>query len=559
MQNDDPIPTRQSGPAAAPESIPQRRFGRRGLWIGVLLAVLAAVGLGWLAWSLTQPGVAAGASAAGPGGRPGGAAAGGPGGPAGPGAGARGGPATTVGVAVAERSDIPVTLDALGTVVPQATVRVRPQVSGVLQQVHFREGQLVRRGELLATIDPRQFEMAVQQASGQRMRDEAQLEAARVTLQRFRTLLQQDSIARQEVDTQAALVKQLEAAVVISKANEGTARLNLGYTRITSPIAGRVGLRTVDVGNVVSASDANGVALVTQLSPIDVEFSIPQDQAASLQQAAGGAPMEAKAFDRTRATVLETGSFSSLDNQVDTQTGTVRAKARFANEKQQLFPSQFVNLQLRLRTIQNAVTVPIAAVRTGANGDYVFVLRDDRTVQLRNVQRGQSMADRIQIVQGLQAGERVVTEGADRLRDGARVTLPGADPARGPAGPGAAIGPGRRPAPTDGPQPAAAAAAPASAAASQPRAQATTSASVSASASAGTAAAAPAPAARPTPEQRRRLLDSAPADPEQLERRRRFVEALDRGDPQALARWQQMQRMQQQGGAPAGGNAGPAR
>jgi multidrug efflux system membrane fusion protein len=306
-------------------------------------------------------------------------------------------------------------------------VRVRPQVNGVLTQVMFQEGQSVKRGQLLATIDPRPFEMALQQAVGQRMRDEAQLAAARVTLTRFETLLKQDSIARQEVDTQAALVKQLEAAVVISKANEGTARLNLGYTRIVSPISGRVGLRTVDVGNVVGTSDTNGVALITQLSPIDVEFAIPQDQAASLAQQTGRAAMQARALDRTRSNVLETGTFSSLDNQVDTQTGTVRAKARFANDKGQLFPSQFVNVQLQLRTIEGAVTVPLAAMRTGTNGDYVFVLKEDRTVQLRTVQRGQATADKVQVLSGLQPGERVVTEGADRLKDGARVTLPGRD------------------------------------------------------------------------------------------------------------------------------------
>jgi multidrug efflux system membrane fusion protein len=396
--------------------------------LGSLVALLIVAGVAWLAWDLTR--TPAPASPLAPGSRPGVAAPGG----AAPGA-SRGGPPTTVGVALAERTDIPITLEALGTVVPQATVRVRPQVSGVLQQVLYKEGQVVRKGDVLATIDPRQFEMALQQATGQRMRDEAQLDAARVTLQRFQTLLRQDSIARQEVDTQAALVKQLEAAVVISKANEGTARLNLGYTRIVSPISGRVGLRTVDVGNVVGTSDTNGVALITQLSPIDVEFAIPQDQAAALAQQTGRAAMQARALDRTRSTVLETGSFSSLDNQVDTQTGTVRAKAHFANDKGQLFPSQFVNVQLRLRTIEGAVTVPLAAVRTGTNGDYVFVLKEDRTVQLRNVQRGQATADRVQIVSGLQVGERVVTEGADRLRDGARVMLPaqdGAAPADGP-------------------------------------------------------------------------------------------------------------------------------
>ena len=426
---------------------PGRRISRRASVIGTLIALLIVAAVGYLAWRLTRPeapasapGAAGRAAGAGPAGAP---AAGRPGGGRG-----GGGAATTVGVAVAEQASIPVLLEALGTAVPQATVRVRPQVSGVLQQVLFKEGQDVRRGDLLATIDPRQFELALQQASGQRMRDEAQLEAARVTLQRFRTLLRQDSIARQEVDTQEALVKQLEAAVVISKANEGTARLNLGYTRISAPIAGRVGLRTVDVGNVVNASDANGVALITQVAPIDVEFAVPQDQAAVLQRSTG-APMPVQALDRTRSTVLDSGVFASLDNQVDVQTGTVRAKARFANAQQQIFPSQFVNVRLQLRSIENAVMVPVAAVRNGPAGDFVFVLNEDRTVSVRPVTRGQATVDKVQIATGLKVGERVITEGADRLRDGSRVTLPGDAPgAGGPRGarPGAtpAAGAGRR-------------------------------------------------------------------------------------------------------------------
>jgi len=415
----DPKPPYDSQAPLAEAEPPRRRISRRATLIGSVIAILVVGGLGWLAWQLTHPEAPAVAE----------------GGRAGAGGGRRGA-ATTVGMAVAERIDIPIVIDALGTVVPQATVRVRPQVAGVLQQVLYKEGQMVRKGDLLALIDPRQFQMSLQQASGQRMRDEAQLEAARVTLQRFRTLLQQDSIARQEVDTQTALVKQLEAAVVMSKANEGTARLNLGYTRIVAPIGGRVGLRTVDVGNVVSASDANGVALITQISPIDVEFAIPQDQAPILQQNAG-AFMEAKALDRTRTTVLDTGVFASLDNQVDTQTGTVRAKARFNNARLALFPSQFVNVQLNVRTIKDAVVVPVAAVRHGSAGDYVFVLKDDRTVAVRQVMRGQATVDKVQIATGLEVGERVITEGADRLRDGSRVVLPGDVPGRMRGAPGA--------------------------------------------------------------------------------------------------------------------------
>jgi multidrug efflux system membrane fusion protein len=424
---DPPEYFEQPVPPAPP---PHRRLSRRASIIGTVLALLVAAGLAWLAWDLTRPEQIA-ATQRGAGGR----AGAGPAGAGGPGGGGGRGAATTVGFAVAEAVDIPVNLEALGTVVPQATVRVRPQVSGVLTQVLFKEGQNVKRGQLLATIDPRSYEMALQQAVGQRMRDEAQLAAARVTLERFETLLRQDSIARQEVDTQRATVNQLQASIVAAKAAEGTARLNLSYTRVVAPIEGRVGLRTVDVGNQVSASDANGIVLITKLSPIDVEFAVPQDHASWLQHNSG-AFMEVKAFDRTRTTLLDNGVFASLDNQIDTQTGTVRAKARFNNARQQLFPSQFVNVQLQVRVIDDAVVVPVSAVRQGGQGDFVFVLQEDRTVKIRPVVRGEPLAERVQIVSGLQVGERVITEGADRLRDGARVSLPGDAPRGGGAGGG---------------------------------------------------------------------------------------------------------------------------
>jgi len=323
-----------------------------------------------------------------------------------------------------------VSIDALGTVVAAATATVRPQVSGVLQKIQFTEGQLVKAGQVLATIDPRPFQMALLQARGQRQRDEAQLESARLTLTRYRTLLEQDSIARQEVDTQAALVKQLEGTVMTDRASEGVAQLNLGYTQVKAPISGRLGLRTVDIGNLVGSSDANGVAVITQLAPIDVEFTVPQDQVPALQgRIAQGAKLPAIALDRTRTDTLASGSFIALDNQVDVQTGTVRAKARFANTDNKLFPSQFVNLRLQLNTIEDAVVVPVTALRHGANGDFVYVLNaKEKTVSQRAVTRGQATVDKVQILTGLKVGEQVITEGADRLRDGAKVTLPGDRP-----------------------------------------------------------------------------------------------------------------------------------
>jgi multidrug efflux system membrane fusion protein len=442
---------------------------RRSRVIGTIVAILVMAGLGWLAWHLTHQsddtGAAAGAAARGQGGA---AGAGGGGGGGRGGRGGRGGQmATTVGVGKAERADIPITLDALGTVTPSAVATVRPQVGGVLQKITFTEGQLVKEGQVLATIDARPAQMSLLQATGQRQRDEAQLESARVLLQRYRTLLDQDSIARQDVDTQAALVKQLEGTVTTDKAAEGIARINLGYTQVRAPIAGRVGLRTVDIGNLVNSGDANGIAVITQMSPIDVEFAVPQDQLPVLQQRISrNAPMQAIALDRTRTQDLATGRFFAMDNQVDTQTGTVRAKARFNNDSGKLFPSQFVNVRLELDTIKNAITVPVTALRHGSGGDFVYVLNPQtRTVALRNVKRGQANAERIQVTEGLQGGETVITEGADRLKDGAKVTLPGDRPAgagggrRGQGGAvaaGAAAAPAQDATPAPGATPAAA-------------------------------------------------------------------------------------------------------
>lgn len=426
-------------PLITEKTLPPPR-SRRNKIIGSVIAVLAMAGLGYLAWHLTHPEPTAGAAQ--------GQRAGGGGG----GRGGRGAPATTVGVATAERADIPVVLDALGTVTAAATATVRPQVAGVLQKILFSEGQIVKAGQVMATIDARAFEMALLQASGNRQRNEAQLDSARVTLARFRTLLTQDSIARQEVDTQAALVKQLEGTVMTDRAAEGVAKLNLSYTQVKAPIGGRVGLRVVDMGNLVGSGDANGIAVITQLSPIDVEFAVPQDQVPDLQaRVREGGALPAVAFDRTRTNSLANGKFAALDNQVDVQTGTVRAKARFANADQALFPSQFVNLRLEVRNIKDAVMVPVTALRHGSTGDFVYVLNvAERTVALRPVTRGQATVDKVQVVTGLQAGEQVITEGADRLKDGAKVTLPGDRPAAGGAQRAGRGGAGRAEAPAAG-------------------------------------------------------------------------------------------------------------
>lgn len=385
-----------------------RTVSRKAQILGGAIALAVLVGIVWLAWSLMNaPQDSAG-------------------GPGGPGGGGRRGPASTVAVATATQTDLPVVIEALGTVTPAATVTVRPQVSGTITQVLFKEGQMVRAGQVLVQIDPRQFEMDLMQAQGALTRDEAQLAAARVTLARYQTLLVQDSIARQEVDTQAATVQQLQGTVMSDRAAVGTARLNLGYARIVAPVSGRVGLRVVDVGNYIGAGDANGVAVITTVSPIDVEFTVPQDDVPRIgARAATGAVLPVTALDRTRTVTLDKGTFSTLDNVVDVGTGTVKAKARFANAGGALFPSQFVNVRLELDSIKSAVVVPATALRQSSDGAFVWLLNADRTVSKRKVVAGPSTTAQVSIASGLKVGEKVITEGGDRLREGGKVQLPG--------------------------------------------------------------------------------------------------------------------------------------
>lgn len=392
-----------------PESLrldPQmaNRPRRRGLsWLVGLVLIALLVGLAW--WLVERS--KAPAARAGFGGGPG----------------AGGGFSVTVGSAEARQGDLPIFIEALGTVTPMVTVALKPQVSGVLMEVRFTEGQMVKKGDVLAVIDPRPFEQTLAQARGQLARDEAQLAAARVTLQRYETLWKQDSIARQDVDTQVALVKQLEATVQSDRASVDAAKLNVSYARVTSPITGRVGLRAVDAGNMMQAGSTT-IATLTQMAPIDVQFSVPQDRVPDVLAAQQKAQLPVAAFDRGRTRLLEQGSFSTLDNVVDTTTGTVRAKARFPNAGSVLFPSQFVNVQMQLGAA-SGILVPVTAVRTGPKGDYVYVIDKDRVAHMRNVQRGLATVDQIQVVSGLQGGELVVTEGGDAVKDGGKVQLAG--------------------------------------------------------------------------------------------------------------------------------------
>ena len=404
---------------------------RHDRWLGRAVAVVGLAALAGLAWYLTHRAPVPATGGFGPRGA----------------AGARGAPPSTVGVAIARHADIPVIIESLGTVISSASVTVTPQVSGVVTQVLYKEGQMVHKGEVLATIDPEPFRLALAQAAAAAARDVAQLDAARVLLQRYKTLLAEDSIARQTVDTQDALVQQLAGTVALDRANEDSARLNLQWSRIVAPVAGRVGLRPIDAGNYIAAGNANGVATITQVAPIDVQFSIPQDRVPELRERiASGATLPVTAWDSARTRQLEAGSFLTLDNQIDTQTGTIKAKARFANAAGTLFPNQFVNVRLLLRTIDGAVVIPVIALRHGPSGDFVYVVNADQTVTLRNVTAGISGVDDVAITKGLAIGEQVVTEGGDRLKDGARVrtSVPPNGGAAANAGDAAAQRPSRR-------------------------------------------------------------------------------------------------------------------
>jgi multidrug efflux system membrane fusion protein len=346
------------------------------------------------------------------------------GGGGGPGGSAGGRPPVTVGVARATLGDIPITVSALGTVTPVATVQVQARVSGMLNRIGFKEGQVVRKGQLLAQIDPRPFQAALDQAVGQLRRDEALLANAKLDLQRYAALRAQDSIAIQTYDTQVALVNQDEGTVRTDRAAVDTARLNLEFARVTSPVTGRVGLRQVDVGNQITANQSTPFTVVTQLDPITVVFSVPETTIGSIASH-GGSGLPVTAYDRAGGSALATGKLLTLDNLIDPTTGTVKAKAAFGNAGGTLFPNQFVNVTVLVDILRNQVVVPATAVRHGPQGDFVWVMGADRTATMRPVRVGPGTAETVSVLSGLAVGETVITDGGDRLREGAKVNLPG--------------------------------------------------------------------------------------------------------------------------------------
>lgn len=329
-----------------------------------------------------------------------------------------------VGVATAQTGDMPVTLSGLGTVTPLATVTVRTQINGYLMSVGFREGQHVKKGEFLAQIDPRPYQVALEQAQAQLAKDQASLKNAELDLRRYNTLVAQNSIATQTRDTQAATVAQNRAQILLDQAQIDTQKLNLIYCRIVSPVTGRVGLRQVDPGNFVQTSDPNGIVVVTELEPISVIFTLPEDPLPEvLRQFHGGAQLPVTAYDRTGTTKLAGGKLDTIDNQIDPTTGTVKLRAIFDDADERLFPNQFVNIKLLVRTLSNAIIVPTAAIERGAPGTFVYRVMPNRTVAVQKVTLGPGEGQNVSILAGLEAGDRVVDDGADRLKDGAKITV----------------------------------------------------------------------------------------------------------------------------------------
>lgn len=340
-----------------------------------------------------------------------------------------------VGIASATKGEVPVVIRALGTVAPLHTVNVKTQITGQLLKVDFKEGQMVKQGDLLALVDPRPYDVALQQAVGQQQRDEALLKNAQTDLERYRKLVAQESIARQQLDTQQSLVRQYEAALVIDQAMVDAAKLNVAYTKIVAPITGRIGLRTVDPGNFVSMSDATSICIIIQIQPISVLFTIPEDTLPSVRERLkAGAKLEVRVLDRAQKTELAIGKLDTHDNLIDMTTGTVKLRAVFDNKDDTLFPNQFVNVRLLVDTVKDATIVPVAAIQRGQPGTFVYLVKADDTVEIRVVELGATDGEKVQIVKGLQPGDQVVIDGTDRLRDGAKIRRPGGPP-RAASGP----------------------------------------------------------------------------------------------------------------------------
>lgn len=412
--------------------------GRRTTLV-VTALVLLAVGAGLWFWVLKP----ASHGAAAPAGMPPPPGAGGPGG--------HGGMSpVTVSVVSAEQGAFPVVIRAVGNVTPYNTVTVVPQVEGRLLRVHFQEGAHVQAGQLLAELDPRALQASLDEARGTQAQNQAELKNARSDLARYERLYRQDSVSRQQLETQRALVRQLQARSSTDQAKVDNARVQLGYTKIHAPVAGRLGLLKASIGAMIGPSTTDGLVSIVQTDPISVIFGVPEVQLTALRNAmaAAGNGLAVEAWDRSEQGRLASGRLTTLDNQIDTTTGSLRVRARFDNPGETLFPNQFVNIRLTLQTLPKAVSVPVDAVQFGTQGNYVYVVRDDKAY-VQVVKLGATTADRVQIVEGLAAGERVVLEGMDRLRNGSAVKIVAATE----GDPDALLAPGPGEGPAGGPPP----------------------------------------------------------------------------------------------------------
>jgi multidrug efflux system membrane fusion protein len=409
----EPVETRPYGAPPPFDEPPRRRsLLSRLLWLLLLVAVVA--GIVW--WVLHRQA------------------------PAPTGRFASGGP-MPVGTATVQKGDMPIIDNALGTVTPLATVTVQTQINGQLVEIGFKEGQFVNKGDFLAQIDPRPYQVALEQAQAQLAKDQAALANAKVDLARYEKLVAQNALATQTLDTQRATVAQGLATVQADQAQVDAQKLNLTYCHIVSPVTGRVGLRQVDAGNYIQTSSTTGIVVVTQLQPISVIFTLPEDNLpAVLKQVHAGKTLQVTAFDRTGKTKIETGSLETIDNQIDTTTGTVKLRATFANTTLDLFPNQFVNIKLKVDTIQGTPIVPDSAIQRGAPGTFVYLVKPDNTVTAQPVTLGPDDGTKVAVLKGLEPDQVIVTDGADRLKEGARVTITenagqsATPPAQAPAG-----------------------------------------------------------------------------------------------------------------------------
>jgi membrane fusion protein, multidrug efflux system len=391
-----PIKTFQEAPPNGSSQGAKPRSSRRWVLISIIVLLIAA-GIYWRTRQESAPQPAGGGRNSGP---------------------------MSIVPEVVGKGDIGININALGTVTSLATVTIRTQISGYLQKIDFTEGNEVKKGDLLAQIDPRPYEAALAQAKGQLARDEAMLKGAQVDLTRYQGLAAQNAVPHQTLDTQVALVAQDQGTVEADRAAVKSAEVNLQYCRIVSPLDGRVGLRQVDQGNYVTPGDANGLVVITQLQPMSVLFTVPEDNLQAIaKRIQSGAVLPATALDRTGATKIADGSLQTFDSQIDPTTGTIKLRAQFPNDDRLLYPNQFVNIRLLLDTHKDVTTMSTAGVQRGAPGTFVYLVNADSTVSVRPIKIGVTEGDRVEVLSGLAQGDRIVIDGADKLRDGAKVII----------------------------------------------------------------------------------------------------------------------------------------